>query len=237
MTRSLRKALQTRFEKVKKVARDSYLVEDFLSPEEAVKVLEKVDGEVEYRSRDDPSLQFKIFGHTRQMPRDKAFYGQVEVDLNQPPEQQRVEPFYKYAKDVPPVDCWFGMHLETMADQIQESSGQACNHVVVNQYRSGDDYIGDHRDKDASFEPGSSVMTVSLGAERMFRLKKFKGRDAGEVIKFTLPVGSLFVLGPKTNAKWKHSILKSKQAMGRRVSLTYRAIAHRRSSRLEEKLD
>ena len=66
----------------------------------------------------------------------------------------------------------------------------------------------------------------------MLRLKKFKGRKVGKTKSLVLPPGSLFVLGPKTNAKWKHSIPKSKKVLGRRVSLTYRAIAAERRTPL-----
>ena len=114
--------------------------------------------------------------------------------------------------------------------QLKATTGQACNHVVVNQYPDGDSYIGYHQDKDETFEIGSSVLTVSLGTERVMNLKKFKGRKIGKMKSILLPPGSLFVLGPKTNAKWKHAIPKSKKVLGRRVSLTYRAIAARRTT-------
>lgn len=223
----IRRLLKASFSKVNKVAKDSYLVEDFMSLDQAGEALKAIDGEVQYLGRDHPSLQFRIYGKTVQLPRDKAVYGEVTVDEEK---KERVEPFYKYAKDTPLVASWAGMHAKILAEQIKEISGQACNHLVVNQYPDGNSYIGEHRDKDGSFEPGSSVLTVSLGSERVLRLKKFKGRRIGKSKNIVLPVGSLFVLGPRTNAKWKHSIPKSRKVLGRRVSLTYRAIAGRRTT-------
>ncbi|MDR3571722.1 MAG: alpha-ketoglutarate-dependent dioxygenase AlkB [Candidatus Pacebacteria bacterium] len=219
---------------VKKVGRDSFLVENFLLAEgdvdEAAETLASVDQQVQYLARDDPRMQFRIYGKSVQLPRDKAVYGEVVVDEEK---KERIEPFYKYAKDTPRVESWDfeDSVFKRMAEQVFVRGGrQVCNHLVVNQYRSGDDYIGDHRDKDETFVPGSSVMTISLGAERTLRLKKFKGRKIGKTKSLLLKPGSLFVLGPKTNAKWKHSIPKSKRVLGRRVSLTFRSIAARRTT-------
>ena len=46
-------------------------------------------------------------------------------------------------------------------------------------------------------------------------------------IKLELVHGSLFILGPLTNAQYKHSIVKEtsrKKPVGERISLTYRNI-------------
>ena len=164
-------------------------------------------------------MLFKIYDRSPEYPRDKAFYGSVTVQNG-----ERVEPFYKYAKDTPLVRSWAGSVLEQVAAGMQRSYGQPCNHVVVNQYQSGADYIGAHHDKPATFHPGSSVLTVSLGGERTLRLTCVKGPDTGKQHDVRLPHGSLFVLGPETNKDWKHEILKDKKAEHRRISLTYRRI-------------
>lgn len=227
---SLHDHLKAAFKEVKPIVEDSYLVEGFLTPMQANELLMDIDQNVTFLQRDDPRMQFRIYGKTMQLPRDKAVYGEVKINEE---EKEREEPFYKYAKDTPAVECWKDSMLESIASQIKNSTGQSCNHVVVNQYRSGNDYIGDHRDKSETFEVDSSVLTLSLGSERVLRLKKFKGKKVGESKSIVLPSGSLFVLGPKTNAQWKHSIPKSKKVLGRRISLTYRAIAARRTSKLE----
>lgn len=100
---------------VKKVARDSYLIENFFSAEKAVEVLASVDSDVQFLSREDPRMQFRIYGKTVQLPRDKAVYGEVVVDEDK---KERVEPFYKYAKDTPPVESWKVMFLQVVQDQI-----------------------------------------------------------------------------------------------------------------------
>lgn len=208
-------------------ALDSYFLPNYLSSAEADHVMWQVDGFVEYLLRTDPRLQFKIFGHEHSFPRDKAFYGRVREQ-----DGQRVEPFYKYAKDTPPVQNWARSILETIADRLEQALGQHCNHLVVNQYQNGADHIGLHHDKSATFHPGSSVLTLSLGGERTLRLVCTEGEDAGTTQDLVLTHGSLFVLGPNTNAKWKHSIVKEAAATHRRVSLTYRHINQERRAQI-----
>jgi alkylated DNA repair dioxygenase AlkB len=208
---------------------DSFLIERFIGQDEADRVLSSIDASITYLSRQDPRMQFKLYGKTLALPRDKAVCGEIEYDQEK---LLRIEPFYKYAVDTPPVEDWKGTILEEMKSVIDERSGQCCNHVVVNQYRSGIDYIGFHHDKSKSFVEGSSVLTVSLGSSRILRLKKVKGDNQGEVRDYILNHGSLFVLGPKTNIEWKHSIVKRPNHIGRRVSMTYRSIAARRSQPL-----
>lgn len=204
-------------------ALDSYFLANYLSSGEADRTMWQVDGFVDYLPRTDPRLQFTIFGQQHSFPRDKAFYGRVREQNG-----QRVEPFYKYAKDTPPVQNWANSILESIADGLEQTQGQHCNHLVVNQYQDGSDHIGFHHDKSATFYPNSSVLTLSLGGERTLRLLCMEGEDAGTTQDLVLTHGSLFVLGPNTNAKWKHSIVKEAAATHRRVSLTYRHINQER---------
>ena len=100
--------------------------------------------------------------------------------------------------------------------------------MVGNQYRSGVDHIGFHHDKTRDFVDGSSVLTVSFGQARRFQLRRVS--DKKKKIELVLEHGSVFVLGPKTNQEWKHSIVKQsgkKIKLEPRVSLTFRSIKRR----------
>lgn len=204
---------------------DSFLIPHFVSDERGNEILAEVDRSITYLSRDDPRMKFKIYGKTLSLPRDKAVYGEIKMDERT---GQQIEPFYRYAKDTPPVEDWKDTILKTVADDLIQRSGQECNHVVVNQYRNGKDYIGFHHDKSKTFVMGSSVMVLSLGASRTFRLqKKVRAADGTihrETINLQLKHGSLFVMGPATNLVWKHSIVQELKINHRRVSLTYRWI-------------
>ena len=51
--------------------------------------------------------------------------------------------------------------------------------------------------------------------------------ELADVIDVVLPHGSLFVIGPKTNALYEHCIPQSDEECGRRYGLTFRTIASR----------
>lgn len=195
---------------------DSFLIEEYLPKIKGDEVLARIDTSIMYLARNDPRMQFHIYGKTMSLPRDKAVYGEIEVDQER---KQRVEPFYRYAKDTPMVQDWKGTVLKEVQGYVEDDLDQVCNHVVVNQYRDGNDHIGFHHDKDKTFEEGSSVLTISLGASRILRLRKVKGDDKGKTKDVKLHHGSMFVLGPETNRNWKHSIVQRKKLKGRRVSM------------------
>jgi len=208
---------------------DSFLIHNFLDKDQADATLAAIDASIVYLDRQDHRMQFHIYGKTVSLPRDKAVFGEIKHDEEK---KERVEPFYRYAKDTPPVEDWKGTILQSVQQDIQTRMGQECNHVVVNQYRNGNDYIGFHHDKDKTFVAASSVLTISLGGSRILRLRKVKGDAIGTTKDLKLCHGSLFVLGPKTNREWKHSIIKRSKVQHRRVSLTYRSIAARRRTAL-----
>jgi hypothetical protein len=124
------------------------------------------------------------------------------------------------------------------------------NHVLIQYYRTGKDYISEHSDKTIDVVRGSNIVNVSLGAQRVMtlRLKKdgvvqLQTRVEGDsepppprpTQRIPLPHNSMFVLGPETNAKWLHGInhdnrplrLKTPEEQhqgGERISLTFRHI-------------
>lgn len=159
-------------------------------------------------------MVFRIFGRTVPLPRDKAFLGDVQAD--------GTYPLYRYNKggDYPAVRPWTPT-TETIRDTLTQSEGQVANHLVANRYRTQDDHIGFHQDKIRDFAEGSAVLTVSFGETRMFRLQHMATKVTETL---WLEHGSLFVLGPRTNAEWKHSIVKTKGECKERISLTYRSI-------------
>lgn len=124
--------------------------------------------------------------------------------------------------------------------QIEELVRQKLNHALIQYYRGGKDFIGEHLDKTLDVSIGSNIVSYSLGAARTMVLKH-KARGA-EKQCFKLPHNSLFVMGWKTNREWLHSIKRDNRAdqekeqdeltfSGQRISLTLRTIATFRSRR------
>ena len=128
---------------------------------------------------------------------------------------------------------------------VEERLKHPVNHVLIQHYRSGKDYISEHSDKTIDVAAGSKIVNVSIGATRSMtlRTKKAALSSTGESEedqsrkhqKFPLPDRSMFVMGLETNAKWLHSVRHDNRPFhtksegeryinGERISLTFRNI-------------
>lgn len=187
------------------------MFKDIFTSKESDLILEHLHKELDYVPR--KFMVFKIFGNELELPRDKQFYGDMDEDGN--------FPMYRYGSDwYPPVQIWTPT-LKYCRDKIWEETGQYCNHCVVNRYRNGSDHIGYHHDKTPDFVSGSSVCTLSFGAERTFQVKNNK---TGKVDSYQTKHGSLCILDWNTNKECKHRIMKTSKNIGERISLTFRSI-------------
>jgi hypothetical protein len=128
------------------------------------------------------------------------------------------------------------------------------NHVLIQLYRTGADYISEHSDKTIDVVRGSRIVNLSLGARRTMTLRTKKDITAAGSAQGTngehtpdvdgnaaaqrttqripLPHNSLFVMGLATNSRWMHSVHTDKRPentkdlaeRGPRISLTFRHI-------------
>jgi alkylated DNA repair dioxygenase AlkB len=95
------------------------------------------------------------------------------------------------------------------------------NAVLCNLYRNGNDSVGLHAD--AEPEMGPVIASVSLGAERLFRLRSKNGRMA---FAQKLQHGSLLVMAGDTQEKFRHEVPKEPGIVEPRMNLTFRRIHH-----------
>ena len=97
------------------------------------------------------------------------------------------------------------------------------NGILVNWYdgRLGH-YIGKHRDSTKGLITGSPIVTISLGAERTFRLRPWRGKG---FVDYPARQGSVFITPWETNQAWTHEVLRGSSEAGRRISVTVRAFA------------
>ena len=79
--------------------------------------------------------------------------------------------------------------------------------------------MGPHRDDVRDLVPGSSVLTVSLGATRTLRMRRWKGKRRTDL---SLEHGTAVVIPWATNLRWTHEVLRGPRDGGRRVSVTLR---------------
>jgi alkylated DNA repair dioxygenase AlkB len=94
------------------------------------------------------------------------------------------------------------------------------NGILVNWYdgQKGH-YIGAHRDSTIKMIEGVPIVTISLGEERAFRLRPWKGTG---FIDIPVRNGTVIVMPHITNKHWTHEVPHSHNRTGRRISVTLR---------------
>jgi alkylated DNA repair dioxygenase AlkB len=100
------------------------------------------------------------------------------------------------------------------------------NSLLVNWYDGArGHYIGPHHDENRELVPGSPIVTVSLGQERIFRFTLPAQGPAPRKRDVVIGPGSVMVIPWDTNTIWKHSVPRLARYCGRRISITLRAFA------------
>ncbi len=153
------------------------------------------------------------------VPRDEAYYGDPGTN-------------YTYSRREYKPLAWIP-ELVALKTRVEEATPAAAysnlglprlgyNAVLCNLYRNGNDSVGLHAD--AEPEMGPVIASVSLGTERLFRLKGKSG-----VIAFAgrLRHGSLFIMAGNTQQNFKHEVPKEPDVTLPRINLTFRRIQHK----------
>ncbi|KAF2003652.1 hypothetical protein P154DRAFT_460288, partial [Amniculicola lignicola CBS 123094] len=152
-------------------------------------------------------------------------------------------PVYRHPTDQALPLLHFSPKVHVIRKQAEKLAGHPLNHVLIQLYRSGNDYISEHSDKTLDIVRGSNIVNVSFGAQRTMRLrtkKDAKSKDEEEDSQRTtqrvaMPHNSMFVLGLESNQRWLHGIMADKRIpaersaeetaySGMRISLTFRHI-------------
>jgi len=202
---------------------DTELVLDILPPDLAETAFERLRNEVKWQV---------MMHRGGEVPRLVAQEGEVGADGS--------FPIYRHPSDKSPPLLSFSPTVSLIRSHVQKVLRHPVNHVLIQHYRSGADFISEHSDKTVDVVRGSRIVNVSLGARRHMTLRSKGAKDQdGESKKAVqhvkLPHNSMFVLGLETNAKWQHSIKHDNRPAnekdederynnGERISLTFRHI-------------
>ena len=154
-----------------------------------------------------PDLKYYDY-RGKPLPRQKAFYG----------DKLGLTYFYTgghltVEKLTPPTIAYIKKFVESY-------TRFRFNTVVVTYYKDGDEWISPHHDKTVDWVQGSSVVSVSFGAERTLQIERSDKRRSWQM---KLPHGSLYHIRWDTNKNFTHSIVKE-EASSARLSLTFRNI-------------
>lgn len=114
--------------------------------------------------------------------------------------------------------------LEMLRERVEELAAARFNSVLLNLYRDGQDSMGWHSDDEPELGRNPVIASVSFGAARRFLLQHKKQRLRVELL---LEDGDVLVLGGATQHYWRHQLPKTRQPVGSRINLTFRAIQSR----------
>ena len=146
-------------------------------------------------------------------------------------------PIYRHPADESPPLLAFSPTVSIIRAHVEHTLHHPVNHVLIQLYRTGADYISEHSDKTIDVVRGSRIVNLSLGARRTMTLRTKKdhahatatatrngndddgdvnGGDGAATMQRTtqripLPNNSLFVMGLETNARWMHSVHTDKR--------------------------
>ena len=187
-----------------------YYDRNFLPPREATALFNALLDKCAWERRKS-SFQYAV-------PRDEAYYGDPGSNYT----YSRRE--YKPLAWIPEL-----LALKTRVEDATPAAAYAnlglrrsgYNAVLCNLYRNGNDSVGLHAD--AEPEMGPVIASVSLGSERLFRLKSLTG---SVVFAERLPPGSLLIMAGRTQKNFRHEVPKEPAVEQPRINLTFRRIQH-----------
>ncbi|TCI92182.1 alpha-ketoglutarate-dependent dioxygenase AlkB [Tenacibaculum sp. M341] len=103
----------------------------------------------------------------------------------------------------------------------RENIDDKLNGLLVNWYDGKKNhYIGPHRDDIRDLSEGTPIVTISLGQERVFRMRKYGEKGFKDI---TIRNGGIIIIPWKTNLNWTHEVPNFKKYDGKRISVTLRA--------------
>jgi len=176
---------------------------NFFSSQEADKYFHHLKEHIRWKQE-----PIKIFGKQIMQPRLTAFYG----DANKT---------YSYSGIIMHPLEW-NEDLLQIKKKIEAVSKVNFNAALLNQYRSGQDSMGWHRDNEKELGTNPVIGSVSFGAERKFQLRNYK--DKNIVRSIELSNGSYLLMKGATQYFWEHQLPKNTKAMGPRINITFRVI-------------
>ena len=107
-------------------------------------------------------------------------------------------------------------------ERVQSVSGIACNSVLLNYYRDGNDSVAWHSDKESLSGVKNVVASVSFGEVRSFDIRS--KQNHAERYSIRLENGSFLLMKAGFQDHWEHRIAKSTKTLKARLNLTFRLI-------------
>lgn len=151
--------------------------------------------------------RLSIYGKTYPVPRLSAWYSDTGGSYTYSGIRMRGTPLPDFVR--------------TIQSAILATTGYAFNSVLLNYYRDGRDKVAWHSDNEAELGTQVRIVSVSLGAERIFRLRH---RNTRADCTISLAHGSLLLMEPPMQQYWEHCLPAKAGLYEGRVNLSFRNI-------------
>jgi len=148
-----------------------------------------------------------LYGKTYPIPRLQAWFGDDGAN-------------YSYSGMNLKSNSW-SKELLDLKNQIEKLTGYDFNSVLVNLYRDAADSNGWHRDNEKELGSDPIIASVSLGENRLFKIRNKKTKEVTDLI---LESGSLLIMSKGSQLDWEHTLPKSKKIYRPRINLTFRKV-------------
>ena len=152
----------------------------------------------------------KMYGKPIKVPRLVCWYGDDGIE-------------YRYS-GINHVGLPWTPELLQIKTQIEQYTKYQFNSVLGNYYRNENDSMGWHSDNEKELGNLPCIASISLGEERIF---KIRNKKTGEILEVLLTNGSLLIMSGNFQNEWQHSIPKVKTHKDPRINLTFRFIYSR----------
>jgi len=151
--------------------------------------------------------QVKVGGEWKYQPRLVSWYGPCD---------------YQYSGLAMEKNLNWAPELLDLLHRLISMTRHEFNSCFLNLYRHGYDMCGWHSDAHPQLGRNPPVASVSLGAVRVFELRKKHG--APNFIRFPLFPGSLLLMEGAVQEDWLHCLPKDPACKEERVNLTFRTM-------------
>jgi alkylated DNA repair dioxygenase AlkB len=167
------------------------------------KLLEKCIAQVELELEEKPEII--VYGKKCRQQRNVGFFSDESVG-------------YTYSKKLMPSKP-LSPCMESLLDIINKTLHSDFNGILVNKYMDGNDYIGAHSDDELGLDK-VGVVSISYGAERIFRIRDKKTR---KILYDELTTHcSVLNMGGDFQKFYTHEIPVQKKVKNSRISFTFR---------------
>ncbi|KZN58969.1 alpha-ketoglutarate-dependent dioxygenase AlkB family protein [Pseudoalteromonas luteoviolacea] len=151
--------------------------------------------------------EIRVYGKSHRIPRLQCFVAEQSVH-------------YGYSgKQLESCD-WLPV-LSAIRARLQQQYGQPFNALLLNWYRNGQDTMGWHSDDEQELGKEPMIVSVSLGASRLFKIRDKATRETYSIL---LETGSFLVMSGRSQLDFEHSLPKQAKVSQGRINLTFRTV-------------